>query len=264
MINITENTRRFIENASIDYYTYFIKAWIPFNSWYKQKWTDIYSDRAAINKIKDSSNEARSTIVNFIEGDGDNAKTFQSYLSTLHYQLLENTIENKGNRITFQNVVVGKNRTKIIDESYNRLKYYLERKDNQFGVKELIIKIFSSNNIMKYNPIIQKKYDKEELTEDREFQKMSTSQQNQVLRYYDELIPNISLNLIESSSSNKVIKIGSFNFIDNTEKITQGLIEIIYSLRCVLFHGELNPNEANNEVYKNVYNILYMILLKLR
>ena len=46
--------------------------------------------------------------------------------------------------------------------------------------------------------------------------------------------------------------------------IVKALIEILYQLRNVLFHGELVPNKGAQNVYKEAYLILKMILEKIR
>lgn len=271
MSNITENTRRFIENSDIDYFTYFIKSWIPFNAWYKNKWADLNSDREAINFIKNSVNETRSAIINHLENNSDDAKSFKSYFSSLHFQLMNNNIENNGVRISFLDVKIGKNRNRRIDETFNRLNYQLERVDNRTGVEKVIINVIKTDGTNACGQIEQDDYNLESLKDDREFKKLTVAQQNCLMNYYKELIPYQSINLIEShpiddnqDRPDNYTPVGSFSFIENNEKIAQGLIEVMYALRCVLFHGELNPNEANNEVYKNLYHILFMILQKLR
>ncbi|WGH76672.1 hypothetical protein P8625_05810 [Tenacibaculum tangerinum] len=46
--------------------------------------------------------------------------------------------------------------------------------------------------------------------------------------------------------------------------VVKALIEILYQLRNVLFHGELVPNKGAQNVYKEAYLILKMILDKIR
>lgn len=45
--------------------------------------------------------------------------------------------------------------------------------------------------------------------------------------------------------------------IDNEEKLYKALLEIIYQVRCILFHGNLTPIEVNNRVIKYLYLILF-------
>lgn len=48
----TENSEKWKSLASIDYFTQFVKAWIPFNAWYKNYYPTIKTDREAINEIQ--------------------------------------------------------------------------------------------------------------------------------------------------------------------------------------------------------------------
>jgi hypothetical protein len=50
-------------------------------------------------------------------------------------------------------------------------------------------------------------------------------------------------------------------FVNNYELVSKVIIEIMYDLRCKLFHGELDPITANLGIYENAYN-LQKILIK--
>ena len=52
-------------------------------------------------------------------------------------------------------------------------------------------------------------------------------------------------------------------FIRDVDKIAQVLIQVIYSLRNEIFHGSLNPTDANQEVYKHLYVIQSMLIKEL-
>ncbi|WP_287693246.1 hypothetical protein, partial [Microcystis sp. M078S1] len=68
----TENSEKWKNLASIDYFTHFIKAWIPFNAWYKNFYPDLTTDRKAIDEIKSTSNKFRNKLVSLlINGDND-------------------------------------------------------------------------------------------------------------------------------------------------------------------------------------------------
>ena len=53
---------------------------------------------------------------------------------------------------------------------------------------------------------------------------------------------------------------GNINFINDSDKLCKGLIEILYKLRNVLFHGEIIPDSDTNKVYEPAYHILYMLI----
>lgn len=55
--------------------------------------------------------------------------------------------------------------------------------------------------------------------------------------------------------------------ISNTLKLTDdrsalfnGLLEIIYQVRCQLVHGQLEPSEVNHEVVKQCYFLLHLLM----
>jgi len=66
----------------------------------------------------------------------------------------------------------------------------------------------------------------------------------------------------ETEEENK-IELTEVIFIANDESIVfRGFIEILYQIRCVLFHGDLKPNTENERVIKQLYLILVEIMKK--
>lgn len=79
------------------------------------------------------------------------------------------------------------------------------------------------------------------------------------------------INLLDSANSRpsvglsrgnqpNMISVGTVHFCDNPEYIFAGLVEGLYSLRNMLFHGELTPTTEYNEVYEPAYFILRRFL----
>jgi len=61
-----------IEKAQMDFYTMFIKAWIPFNAWYLKEFYDEgsnrISDKNIIDYLKSNSNKYRDKIISLLKG----------------------------------------------------------------------------------------------------------------------------------------------------------------------------------------------------
>lgn len=57
-----ENINRWIEQAEIDYIGHFIKAWIPFNTWYNNHYPTLNTDKEKISTIKSQGNSVRNGI----------------------------------------------------------------------------------------------------------------------------------------------------------------------------------------------------------
>ena len=52
------------------------------------------------------------------------------------------------------------------------------------------------------------------------------------------------------------IDLGEIVFINDSKKVFAGLFEIIYQVRCLLVHGDLEPTDDNHEIIKYCYLIL--------
>ncbi|ADW18591.1 hypothetical protein Despr_2452 [Desulfobulbus propionicus DSM 2032] len=47
---------------------------------------------------------------------------------------------------------------------------------------------------------------------------------------------------------------------DDKSSLFNGLLEIIYQIRCHLVHGQLEPNNENHEVVKHCYRLLHLLM----
>ena len=52
-------------------------------------------------------------------------------------------------------------------------------------------------------------------------------------------------------------------FINERAKVSRGVIEVLYLLRCSLMHGEVTPDNNSLEVYKYAYYVLAEVLKKM-
>jgi hypothetical protein len=68
-------------------------------------------------------------------------------------------------------------------------------------------------------------------------------------------------NLLKKKTSKDKIKLTSNVYITNDLDILyKGLIEILYQLRCMLFHGHLSPSDSNHSVIKYSYTIINLLM----
>jgi hypothetical protein len=69
------------------------------------------------------------------------------------------------------------------------------------------------------------------------------------------------INLLkEERQQNKVELVEGLWVDDDKSKLFRGFMEILYQIRCALFHGDLKPNEANERVIKQLYLITVEIM----
>ena len=68
------------------------------------------------------------------------------------------------------------------------------------------------------------------------------------------------LNLIKLRRQPDKIKLDEIYIISDSQRFCPCLIEILYQIRCLLFHGNLEPSDENHEVVKYCYLILFALL----
>lgn len=53
---------------------------------------------------------------------------------------------------------------------------------------------------------------------------------------------------------------GNLHFIDNSDLFCKGIVEILYKLRNVFFHGEIISDGDTKKVYESAYQIFYTLI----
>ena len=67
--------------------------------------------------------------------------------------------------------------------------------------------------------------------------------------------------MLKEESQRSKIQIDERLWVDSdSDKLFAAYIEIVYQVRCSLFHGNLSPNEKNERVIKQLYLTLSMIM----
>lgn len=250
-----ENSEKWKPLASIDYFTQFVKAWIPFNAWYKNCYPDIRTDKQAIKEIKSNPNKFRNKLISLLNDRGNDGAAFKSRIAELHLELERKHIFNKDERISFEKIVIEENPNNQHDFQHKTLTYKVERRTQQ----QIQIDIVKNNGTVKFSYTQNSRFDIDDLISHQEFIRLSTTQQNNLKACYEEINPSKPINLL-SNDINNCIQMGNLHFINDSDKLCKGVIEILYKLRNVLFHGEIIPDSDTNKVYEPVYQILYILI----
>lgn len=273
----TENIRRWIEQSNIDYITYFIKAWIPFNAWYNSTYETLRDDREKINAIKRTQGDpVRRGINTYLESTGQVNQEFRSYLSALHHALEQASLGSREGLISFRGIIKEKNTTNLVDnETKRQITYFLRRTDGarlgEVTSMEIFLKDRNGHTFFTYQ---HAEYDWGHLQAIPAFGALSPPQQENTRLYFEYLHPIVVIDAIETNKQEapkNYYPCDSYDFKRDTtdnfcngKVVVKGLIEVLYQLRNILFHGELTPNETVQPVYKNAYFLLKMLLEKVR
>ncbi|WP_201617418.1 hypothetical protein [Psychrobacter urativorans] len=254
-----ENVEKWKTLTDIDYFTYFIKAWISFNAWYKNQYVGINSDREAINKIKNESNSIRNKAIGLLGSENEQATLFKASFASLHKSLMELAVHNGGERLYFEKFMCEVDRSNLIQSfRNNKIEYFvkIEMTRNDFG--SILVTIKNSNNLTILN-YTSRTYDINDFSRKSAYLSLSSKQKEQITHAFNEANPFKYESLLTNDIDN-CLEIGLYKFIDDKEKVFKCLIEIIYGLRNALFHGEIVPNKDHRKVYEHAYHVLKILL----
>lgn len=246
-------------DLNVDYFSSFIKAWIAFNSWYRSEYTER-SDRDIIEKIKSKNNRFKGYIETFLDknNNSEKASKFFENLVKLQEVLVKANIftQERGGvtqQILFSEIAIN-NPKSVAEGDYRQTHYKVERSHQ--GMITIISK--KNNHAAEIFRFEQKVYDESALDAHTDFQKLGTEQQGQCLAFYKEVRPYNTESILAKDKDNNI------TFISERSKVSRGIIEVLYLLRCSLMHGEVYPDANSNKVYKYAYRLLLAILKEMK
>lgn len=244
-----ENEEKWKSLSDIDWFTQFIRVWITFNAWYRNNYPNLSADREIINEVKKNGNRARDKAENFIQRNDIDALKFKQHIADLYKLLEENVIRNKGKRVQ----LVGEN--SLGQEIFERRGITYEA--DLLPGNQYVCNVTSSTG-QEVVSITLTEYDETALLGHPDYcTKLSPEQQRNLLACYKTICPELSL--LSSNPANE-IDIGGYKFINDPTLISQAVVETVYKLRCVLFHGEIIPDKNTARIYEPAYHLLKMIV----
>lgn len=122
MPSLRDNLRQWRDSAQIDWFSQFIKAWIPFNAWMTDTYGDL-TDKELLDHVKGSSNVVRNRIVPMLtwrpgavrgaaggwQDPSPEAEAFRLKIESLHRLLQSCTVEGRKGKVSFETVDIGHN-----------------------------------------------------------------------------------------------------------------------------------------------------------
>lgn len=243
---------------NVDYYSVFITAWIAFNSWYRSEYSER-TDRDIIEKIKTQSNRFKGYIETLLDENNNSEESVNFKVDMKKLQMaLSNaaivTQERGGvcSQISFSEIAIN-NPKSLSEGDYRQTHYKIQRTGSK--VVTLVCRKNNTTDILFY--FEQNMYQETELDIHADFQRLGEEQRGQCKAFYKEICPYVIESVLTKDQENNVM------FISERAKVSRGIIEVLYLLRCSLMHGEVSPDSNSGEVYKCAYNILKAILKKL-
>lgn len=251
-----------LSETETDFAILFVRAWIPFNAWYCNHYQRT-QDRYCLDQIKSDNNQFRAKLVALLNGDYDEALIFKSHLNQLHRLLEQHPIPDATtSRVTFKNLWFRDNPVTVSPPITKRgLEYKAEYLTNR-SVKALIVNKRTQPNTTVYT-YTHTKYDLGHFNNDLAANVLVNEQKDHILNCFVKICPSKKESLL-GQSRNRSIVAGNTLFIDDANLMSTAIIELLYNLRCKLFHGELQPSQNNLSVYEPCYYILRILLKSLK
>jgi len=270
-----------IDRAEPDFYMMFIKAWIPFNAWYMTNYYDETanrtSDRAIINHIKSNDNTFVRRIKSLLRGSDTVSMEFKHALGKMEMELRAHAVPNEHDRLSFSNVCITNNNsyTYQVTKGHYQFKgqYNPTQPRTALRCRLEILKSSNGNNValVELNNCLLS-----ELESNADFVNVERDEWKDILRHcLNEISPNKKENLLAQvkmkngvpsipAGAIEIDKENNLYLKGNVEDLAKAILEIIYRLRCLLLHGEIDPTVANSRIYEHAYSVLRTLIKELR
>ena len=283
-MSINTAISKWIEKSEPDFYTLFIKAWIPYNSWYMHNFYDEdaspkrTTDKDIIGYIKNNSNVYKDKIITLLRNNNDESNNFRLLLSSLYYQLENTPIPNVNERISFNSICIS-------DNSNSNGPLTISESDfSVTGKKDIslprtsarwIFEVIDNRTTKTISRISLIKCSLTELRSNSDFNSLANKYKTSVEKCLNEIDPNKKISVmippdrrrgrfVEPQHSICIDSNKNLYFTDNLEDVSKSVIQILYELRCKLFHGEIEPSDANSGVFEQAFYIQRVLIKALR
>jgi len=248
-----------LAESANDYAFFFLKYWIPFNAWYYNTYK-LDNDRLHIEELKSKTNPIKDKIIALLGSSTSEGLYFKSSMGLLHETLENNNIKSAGHRICFSDLYFRKNNDYIKNSPYKGVRYFVEYTSSSKSYRVVVEMMRGGKKMLFMNNAIR---DIDHLKSEIQRSALSKDQWEVLIIYFMEVAPDRKESLM-SNNRQQALKIGNSYFIKDTEVIARAVIEVLYNLRCVLFHGEIVPNAQNLSAYEHAYHILRTLVKTLK
>lgn len=248
--------REWYEKSEIDYFSAFVKAYIPFNAWMNSQYPNEQQDRAKINLVKKSSNTFRMRLVALLNMPNQEGESFRGVVGALHDALEQSALINNDEKISFTDVVFERNKKADEEITRNGIKYHAHYDDS---TQKTILTIFNRKGARTLCAQFDGFPTEKDIRANDDVKALTAEKSSILVNVYKEVNPLIRGSLL-ADDAKKSISCGAYRMIKDVDLLSAGIIEVLYNLRNALFHGVINPTKAVNTVYGEAYRIMHTLV----
>lgn len=249
-----DNVKQWLEKTDIDYFTHFVKAWIPFNAWYRLNYETLRTERDILDEVKRDGNRIRSRIMARLEGADPDSEEIRNQIASLHRRLAADPLEGRNGKVGFERVLIGPNPQRFAEHKHGHWFYRVER---VAGSKNVVTTIKSNRGNL-YTTLNQTdNWNIEEFELLPGYIALGAEDKARLRQCYEAANPFCFASLLAPSPPpTNAILMDGLHFVNDKAAIFAGLVEILYSMRNMLFHGEIVPDPQTNRTYEPAYHLV--------
>ena len=265
-----------VNRATPDFFTLFIQSWIPYNAWYNAEIAPVAGkhDFECINYICNHSNVIKDKLITLLTLDNVEGDCFRRNIAALHHLLIQHPIPNALNKLTFSSIPQGSMAQTLQSGDYYNYHYTVERTPSGQENSYRIVIEDRRTHVTKYSANILRNQNFNVVENDPGFRSLTSAMQikiRQVFAVVDPKAPcDVVLTPIQRGQDRlppanclAMDKLTNTFFINDTDKVAQVTIKLIYRLRCELFHGSIAITKANQSIFEYLYNIQSALIQEL-
>ncbi|HED03394.1 MAG TPA: hypothetical protein ENI60_01320 [Candidatus Fraserbacteria bacterium] len=252
----TDNRDRWFQLSDVDYLGQFVKAWLAFNAWYRNAYSETH-DRNIIEEIKWNTNPIASRLRPLLRQKSEEAERFRTDIGLLHHRLARYELHSgKGQEkvcITLNRIVIRSEPPIVEKDTFYRWSCKVERVKNG----DVTVVVTKPDGMRKVN-VAAHKFDLSHLETNADFGDIPDSIKARFRVCYSKVNPRIERDLTIGNAD--LIACGTYSFGCGEDFLFAGVVEALYQMRCALFHGELVPTRDASECYEPAYRIVRQML----
>lgn len=251
------------ERAEIDYIGPFVKAWAAFNAWYRH----ASQSSQELKFVKTQPNPVRNRVLPMLRpevrgpnayGDNDATKRLKQAICDLQISLdafrFETTRKGVIEPVSLRAVCITPKDLQSVKYSRSNHDYVIRRV--QGG--RIAVTIASTRTTQVKFSFEQDRYDPDELFQNAGFAALSQAQRSTLQTFYIASDPTPKIDL--TAGKYPELMIGTIPFNCESGELFCGVVEVIYAMRNVLLHGELQPDPQVLACYDPAYRIIMQFL----
>jgi hypothetical protein len=250
-----DNIKQWLDQSDIDYFTHFVKAWIPFNAWYRNAYDTLKTEREILDEVKHDGNRVRSRFTAKLEGADPESEEIRNQIAALHRRLSSDPLmDRNGKVVSLEKVLIGPNPLRFAERKHGHWTYRVERLQNS---KNIVSTITSSRGRTVCAITQNSGWNIEEFEILPEFVSRPEHDKGFFRQCYDAANPQCFGSLLAPNPPpSDALLMDGYHFLNDRAAIFAGLIEVLYCMRNMLFHGELVPDSQTNRTYEPGYHLV--------